>query len=337
MTSVHEPTADPRVSVAVCTLGHSPHLPATLRALVAQTTISVEVLVIDNAPESGRVARLADSFPSGVRVVAEPRRGLSHARNRALTAASASLVAFTDDDALPEPGWAAAMVAPFDRDSRVQVVTGRVVAAEHDQAEHRWFEQGFSFDKGDQAWVWTWPQAPDADLVAALDARPGPRGLAYPYAGGEHGSGNAIAVRRDRWRAAGGFDPALGAGSLARGGEDLDLFRRCLLDGGALVYRPEAVVRHHHRSSYPALARQCFDYGVGMAASVTVLVVRRPRLLPGVLAVVPRALRLLLDPTSVKNADKAADYPRDLDRRERVGYLLGPLLGLASLIRRGRR
>jgi O-antigen biosynthesis protein len=55
-------------------------------------------------------------------------------------------------------------------------------------------------------------------------AAPPPRGGLFPYAAGAYGSGANMAFRTAALRAIGGFDPALGAGTRAQGGDDLAAF-----------------------------------------------------------------------------------------------------------------
>jgi GT2 family glycosyltransferase len=88
----------------------------------------------------------------------------------------------------------------------------------------------------------------------------------YPYLPGTFGAGANFAVTRTLLAAVGGFDEALGAGSPAGGGEDLDLFLRVLRAGLAVAYEPSAVVWHYHRRDARALRRQLVGYGSGLAA-----------------------------------------------------------------------
>ena len=97
----------------------------------------------------------------------------------------------------------------------------------------------------------------------------------YPYSAGIYGTGANFAFQRDVLSKVGDFDEALGAGTATRGGEDLDMFVRVLLDGHAIVYQPTAVVWHHHRSDDDALLSQMFGYGTGLSAYVTKCVLRR--------------------------------------------------------------
>ncbi|MFT4297010.1 MAG: glycosyltransferase family A protein, partial [Micropruina sp.] len=313
------------VSVVVCTLGREPRLTTTIAALLAQTHAALEVVVVDNDPASGRVPALLSGFhDQRLRVLEEPRRGLSAARNTGLAAAAHPVVAFTDDDAVPAPDWVAALAAVFDADPGVDCVTGLVLPAEVATRAQLFFEEAGGFDKGLRAVHWRRDGA-----GTGLGTEPGPQGLAFPFDGG-FGSGNNMAFRADGLRARGGFDEALGAGAPTRGGEDLDAFQAVYLSGGSIVYWPAALVRHHHRADHAGLVEQLHGYGVGMAAVVTKRFLSSPATALGVLRRLPGGLRLLLDARSAKNSGKSAAFPADATRAERRGYLIGPVAYLRA-------
>ncbi|MEA2352273.1 MAG: mycofactocin glycosyltransferase, partial [Thermoleophilaceae bacterium] len=90
----------------VPTRDRAERLPVLLEALAAQTLARdrYEVVAVDDgsADDTPRVLAAADVD----RVVRHERsRGPAAARNSGWRAASAPLVAFTDDDCRPEPGW----------------------------------------------------------------------------------------------------------------------------------------------------------------------------------------------------------------------------------------
>ena len=89
----------------------------------------------------------------------------------------------------------------------------------------------------------------------------------------------------------GGFDPALGAGTPARSGEDTLLFMRLLRAGGTIAYRPSVLVRHFHRREPAGLRDQLAGYGIGLTAAYTALLRCDPRALGTLLTLAPRALR----------------------------------------------
>ena len=100
----------------------------------------------------------------------------------------------------------------------------------------------------------------------------------------------------------GGFANDLGAGTRARGGEDLDLYVRVLLARHLLVYEPAAVIWHRHPDGPQHLQREIFNYGVGLSAMMT------KQMLDGhtraILGRVPAGLRFVRDPASRKNVRK---------------------------------
>ena len=101
----------PRVTVAISTYQRAHLLPALLRALEQQTLPHGEfsVVIADNGATDSTADVLADlaaTTPIQLTVVrAEQNRGPAVGRNLAWRAATAPIIAFTDDDCLPTPGW----------------------------------------------------------------------------------------------------------------------------------------------------------------------------------------------------------------------------------------
>ena len=327
------------VSVVICTLGQNPLLTETVRAVLGQRGAMDELLVVDNDPGSGGVASLLSGVDDPrLRVVDEPRRGASNARNTGARHATGALLAFTDDDAVPDPGWTLQLTAALTAHPGIGCATGLVVPAGFESAEQLRFEEYGGFAKG---YATThWDPADNPALAEALttlarsagsptDATAGRRGAAFPYTAGEFGSG-VVALRASTFAQLHGFDPALGPGTLTHAGEDLDLCRRVYLSGAAVVYHPAAIVRHHHRAGDAQLREQIFGYGVGLTAALAKLLLTQPRHLAGFAARIPAAARMLFASDSKKNAALPPDFPADLLRAERVGMLLGPLRYLRS-------
>jgi hypothetical protein len=100
------------VSVVICTYNGTARLPQTLAHLAAQEntgSIAWEVIVVDNASTDGtaEVARRCwpPDAPAPLRIVDEPRLGLSNARGRGLVEASHEIVSFVDDDNWVADSW----------------------------------------------------------------------------------------------------------------------------------------------------------------------------------------------------------------------------------------
>lgn len=331
------PATGTLISVVICTLGSDPRLPAAVASVLDQTHRDLELLVIDNDPASGNTRRvLADVGDPRMRIVAEPTRGLSAARNTGLAHVRGDIVAYTDDDARAHPRWLAEIARVFaaDPDRMVGCVTGLVLAAEFESPSQVLFEEYVGFSKGFTPLRWS-PQPLPESLRALAEHSDG--SVAFPYSAGEFGSGNNMSFRTSLARRLGGFDEALGAGSPTYGGEDLEMFRRVYLSGSALVYMPAAVVTHHHRGDMDGLRQQMYTHGTGMAASITKAVLTGHAI--PVARRMPRSLGLLLRSDSPKNERKPADFPSDVTRAELKGYLVGPFLYLKArrAVRRRRR
>jgi GT2 family glycosyltransferase len=156
-------------------------------------------------------------------------------------------------------------------------------------------------------------------------------GALYPFSAGIFGTGASFAFDRERLLRAGGFDEALGAGTLTRGGEDLDIFVRILLDGGAIAYEPSAVVWHHHRADEQSLLKQMYGYGTGLTAYLTKLLLdpsTRTQLLKRVPAGLMKIAQIRTQ-TNERLGDTVA-APAGAMRREFTGFLAGPLLYLRA-------
>src|SRR5207237_289287 len=108
-------------TIAICTRNRPSLLDACLEAVSRVDYPDFEVLVVDNASDSGRTREVARRW--GARYLREPVAGLSRARNRAGSACRTDLLAYLDDDALPDPNWLTDLTAEFG-DPMVMVVAG---------------------------------------------------------------------------------------------------------------------------------------------------------------------------------------------------------------------
>lgn len=193
-----------------------------------------ELVVVDSASQDDSVQEVAAR--AGVTVARCDRAGQSRARNEGIRASSAPLIAFTDDDCRPRPGWPDALVRAFAEDPAIGFVTGRVL-----------------------------PDRDDGPVLSVMVDEE-PRTFAYEPNVGLLGHGANFAVRREAITAVNGFDEALGIGGGLGVIDDHDAFWRILRAGWTGCYSPEPVVVHHQwRSRWPYLRTQV-GYGLGGGA-----------------------------------------------------------------------
>lgn len=216
MTPAAGSPGDPAVSVVVATRDRARRLGSLLAALVDQTLPreSFEVVVVDDASSDATPSALANGAVE-VALRHERPRGPAAARNTGWRAARAPLVAFTDDDCRPEPGWlraglAAAAGAPG------ALVQGRTRPEPAD--EHR------------------------------LGASPRARSIRIDSLGPFYETCNVFYPRELLERTS-GFDERI----TTPGSEDTDLALRAFEQGARAVFAPAAIV--NHAVSEPTLAQ----------------------------------------------------------------------------------
>jgi GT2 family glycosyltransferase len=303
----------PEVSVVVCTRDRTDSLLVTLGSLAALRYPRFEVLVVDNAPASDATrdaVRAAFGDDPRYRYVREPRPGLSAARNHGLAAAAARIVAFTDDDVRVDPWWLDGIARGLRAAPGVACVTGLVAAAELETEAQLYFQLRAGWGESCERRIF--------DLDGNRPASP-----LYPYTAGRFGSGANFAVDRTVLAALGGFDEALGAGTPAGGGEDLNMFTRIVLAGHRLVYEPSAVVWHVHRADLAALSRQMHAYGTGCTAALTAILLDSAQARRELPTRVLAGIAHMRKQGDAVREDKHA-LPSGLLRREIAGLLVGP-------------
>lgn len=234
------------ITVAVCTYNRAELLAQVLPAVLAQSRLPDELLVVDNAstdhtPAVVAQARRLAAIP--VRYVQEPSPGIAHARNRALREAQGQYVAFIDDDAMPQSDWLQTLLTTLEQvKPRPDGIAGKVELDWHGSRPN-WFPSRFesllcAYDQGamgsfldEEDYLLTTNALFDRRVVLSLD----------------------------------GFRPYLGRkrGQML-GGEDNDMHRRLVQAGFRIYYQPAAVVYHDvppERRKKPFLVRRLFWSG----------------------------------------------------------------------------
>jgi polysaccharide pyruvyl transferase WcaK-like protein/glycosyltransferase involved in cell wall biosynthesis len=312
----------PFISVVICTRDRADQLETCLRHLDRQEYPRFEVVVVDNAPATDAVRALVQARPGGVRYryAAEPRGGLSWARNAGIAAASGEIIAFLDDDEEPDRHWLAGLAGGFGRGDDIGCVTGMILPARLDTRVQEWFERSGGHSKG-------------RGFASAVFSRHGPQSPLYPLP--PFGAGGNMAFRREALARIGGFDVAMGAGTPACASEDTLALTLVLLAGYRIAYEPAALMRHDHYADMDGLARQLRGYGVGLAAYYTALLRHRPSVFPALLGLLPAAAGYL-GRARVTGAAAPQDLPARLKGLQRRGMLAGPAAYVRSVRRQAR-
>lgn len=214
----------PRASVVVCSYNGSRTIAETLEELVRLDYPNYEIIVVDDG-STDNTAAIASQYD--VRLIRTENQGLSAARNTGAKAATGEIVAYIDDDAIPDRHW-------------LQYIAHTLRTSEHAGVGG--------------------PNIPPlrdgviADCVASSPG--GPVHVLVSDREAEHIPGCNCAFRRDRLQALGGFDPFFRVA-----GDDVDLCWRMLDRGWTLGFHPGAMVWHHRRKSIRGYWKQQRGYG----------------------------------------------------------------------------
>jgi glycosyltransferase involved in cell wall biosynthesis len=202
------------ITVCVCTYRRPELLERLLEALAKQQTdglFTFSCAVVDNdAAGSGRavVERLQPAFPVEIRYAVEPARNFALARNHALSLVRGNLLAFIDDDEVPNEDWLLLMWRALQQ-YQADAVLGPV-RPYFETEPPSWIVRSRICER---------PSHPTGDRLHWKQTRTGNVLL------------RAAMVVRDGIR----FDPAF-----ATGGEDVDFFKRAASAGKTFVWCEEA-------------------------------------------------------------------------------------------------
>ena len=249
----------PTISVIVPTFRRPAELARCLAAVKQQTWRDYDVIVVDNSPGDDASRQVAEDF--GARYVVEPRRGLCRARNRGALVSSSEIVAYLDDDAVPEPGWLAALAKTFE-DERVMGSAGRTIPLSlTTDAEKLYADiRGGAYNRP----------------VAIVVDRNTPDWFGIAGFGGI-GPGCNMALRRKAFEIWPGFHEGTDRGTPLHGGGEQHAFYSLVDRGYAVSYTPDAVVRHPFPSTMEAVRSRYLRDLTASTAYFTMMLVEEPR------------------------------------------------------------
>ena len=188
------------------------------------TDLPEQVVIVNGLDgETGAVVEEFSSRFADLTLVVHPNRNLATLRNLGLPFCTGTIVAMTDDDAVPDPNW---------------IETIRRAHADHPDAGGIGGPvRGLSNEFASKV----------ADVVVFPTPRPGQTIYTLPTVN--------MSYKRAALDAVGSFDETLFRG------EDVDFNWRMVQAGYPIVFEPKMRVRHEHRTSIRGLYRQQWMYG----------------------------------------------------------------------------
>jgi GT2 family glycosyltransferase len=218
-----------------------------------QDVLPHEVIIVvnDNDPLVDRLALVYQGEPL-VKVISAKPRGIATTRSTGLAAARGDLMAFVDDDALPESSWLSHLAAPFD-DQSVIMTAGNIIP-NWEIGQPSWFPEEF-------LWV----------LGCSY------RGLPTTLAEVRNPFGASMILRRSVYEKVGDFNDSFGRkGSDAMGCEETEyaIRARKAFPDGKIMYVPDSRIDHivpADRTTLQYFMRRCYREGIAKAALAKVV------------------------------------------------------------------
>ena len=217
-----------RVALCLTVLDEADSLGSLFASVAAQTRRPAEIVVVDGGSTDGtaEVVRQWQARGLPITLLTRPGANISAGRNAAIRQAQAPLIAVTDAGVRLDPGWLAALTAPFDEPDPPEVVAG--------------------FFRSDPRT--TFEVALGATTLPAVEEIRPER--FYP-------SSRSVAFTREAWERVGGYPEWLDYC------EDL-LFDFALEDAGCRrAWAPAALARFRPRGSAGSFFRQYYRYARG--------------------------------------------------------------------------
>jgi GT2 family glycosyltransferase len=310
-----EQALKPAATVVVVHHRGPERLMRTLEEAVRQAAAEAcEVVLVDNASAEGAVGRVSRAFPSVRCERSATNSGFARGCRLGVEAARSDAAVFLNDDAVPEPGWLANLLAAWaSRPEDVSAIAGRLTDA---SGELNDFSDGFvTFD---------------GHAFAAHAGAP-----AGKFPAGDPGDerlfacGGNMVVSRKEFLDSGGFDDDYFAYL-----EDVDFGWRQWIFGRRIAYEPRACARHEGGATGQALGVFRRGYLIEKNAFSTAyknLDDRHLRdFLPSIFATFLSRLAAMIAQRNPEARSLTADPYRELDggRRGRARRALARWLGV---------
>ncbi|HVN63505.1 MAG TPA: glycosyltransferase, partial [Candidatus Binataceae bacterium] len=219
------PQQQPMVSVVICAYNAERTMRPCLESLRKLDYPNFEVVIVDDGSRD-RTAEISADFPE-FRLIRQPNKGLSVARNVGMHAARGEIIAYTDSDCVVDPHWLTLMIRTLT-------------------------EKNFDGCGGPN-------YAPHEEerMAACCAASPGaPCHVLVGEDRAEHLAGCNMVFKKSALLKIGGFDPQFTAA-----GDDVDICWRLLDAGFRLGFCPAAFVWHFRRNTIKAYYGQQRGYG----------------------------------------------------------------------------
>ena len=238
-----------KVSVVIST--YSPKKPETLfkllESLYGQSYGDLEVLVavdVNKALSEQIAGVMREKYGDRPMrtIFNEENKGLSCSRNAGVLNATGEVIAFIDDDAIPDKDWISRIVETFNKYPEAAAVVGDTLPG---------------WERGDLAWF---PKELYWIISCSYTMTPTSEQEV------ERGFGVNMAFKKDALIDAGMFSPDFGiSGKRWLGGDEIVMFMNIRRRGKKIIFNPRVIVHHDvyaNRTAYRNVVKRAYNQGI---------------------------------------------------------------------------
>jgi GT2 family glycosyltransferase len=213
-----------RVSIIILTYNNEKDLAECIPSILDQTYKNFELLIVDNGSTDGTIAYIKTHYPEIKLIETGTNLGYAGGNNVGFQHANGDYIVVVNPDTLVDPGWLTHLIQPFDDDHRIGITNSKVL--EYDDRDHgscgnTSHYTGLHFPRGMEKSASTFTKP---EIVSAI-------------------SGCSFAIRKEVLSNLGGFDADYFLYL-----EDSDLSLRTRLAGYKILFTPESVIYHKHKT-----------------------------------------------------------------------------------------
>ena len=231
--SVSDPPSVPRpyerpasASIVIPTWNAKDLLEKYLPSVVGAAAEADEIIVVDNASSDGTAELVRECFPQVRLIVAERNLGFGGGSNLGIRAARNRIAVLLNNDMAVAPGFVRALLEGF-TDASVFAVSAQIFFRDPDRRREETGLTSGCFEKG---------------FLRVRHKIDGDVKTLYPTF---YGGGGSTAYDREKFLELGGFDSLFEPFYL----EDTDISYCAWRRGWKVLYQPNALVHHEHRST----------------------------------------------------------------------------------------